>query len=154
MRRKTNSVMIKHYRAERHARPIDLAVFYPYPPTIDWPRVALCAIVLVIITLFVFLRMRRQRFLLAGWPWVLVVMIPMNGLVQAGAQAMADRYAYLPLIGVYIMIAFSIDNWRGSAGGIARRVVAPVAIAACIALSCRQVRFWSSSETLFRHAIA
>jgi protein O-mannosyl-transferase len=138
--------------------PSDLAVFYQFPSEIPISRVVLCATILLAITAGCIILSRRRPYLIVGWLWYLGTMLPMIGIVQVGAQALADRYAYIPLIGVYLMVAFAACD-------LATRRATPTfpkapAIIACIliaALTIRasiEVRHWSSGEALFRHAIA
>ena len=86
--------------------PVDLAVFYPHPikSLAGW-KVAVSLAVLVVITIAVIL-LRRRRYLLVGWLWYLGTLVPVIGLVQVGGQAMADRYTYIPLTGIFIMLAW------------------------------------------------
>ena len=86
--------------------PSHLAVLYPYPHALPAWQVAVSAIFLLAIT-FAVLKSRERRYLLVGWFWYLGTMVPMIGLVQVGNQAMADRYAYLPMIGLFIMIVWA-----------------------------------------------
>ena len=91
--------------------PTRLSVFYPHPTSLlpAW-QVALSALMLIGATVLVIL-FRRKRYLAVGWLWFLGTLVPVLGLVQAGEGAMADRYAYLPLIGIFITIAWSLDDW-------------------------------------------
>jgi tetratricopeptide (TPR) repeat protein len=135
--------------------PSRLAVLYPYPG--HWPvwQVAGAALLLAAITAGVIWRGRAQPYLAVGWFWFLGMLAPAIGLVQVGIQSMADRYSYLPMVGVSIMAAWGVSDmlaqrpggrWiLGTAGG--------VAIAACIVLTPLQVRYWRDSGALFEHAI-
>ena len=135
--------------------PVDLVVFYPHP--LDWPvwEVFGAAVLLVAVTIVVFVYRSRQPWLLVGWCWFLGTLVPVIGLVQVGLQSMADRYTYLPLIGVFIMLA-----WGG--GALAARwpqfgkfapATAAAALLACLGLTWFQVGTWRDSATLSRHAI-
>ena len=135
--------------------PRDLAVFYPHP--IDalpiW-KITVSALALILITLLAIKQRERRPYLLVGWCWYVVTLIPVIGLVQVGAQAMADRYTYVPLIGVFIMLAWGIGEWvKGRKG---ERVLAlssgVVIVALCIA-SWIQVGYWRNSIILFEHAL-
>jgi tetratricopeptide (TPR) repeat protein len=89
--------------------PIDLAIFYPYRFWAAW-QVGICAVVLLAITALCIWQ-RRRRFLMVGWLWFLGMLVPVIGLVQVGGQSMADRYTYLPLIGIFIMVAWGAEEW-------------------------------------------
>ena len=136
--------------------PQDLAVFYPHPA--HWPALAVAgaALLLGMISLLALWGARRRPYLLVGWFWFLGLLVPVLGLVQVGVQAMADRYTYLPLVGIFILLA-----WGGAECLAAWRVPARAGIAAaalllilCAALTRSQLRFWRNTETIFTHAIA
>jgi tetratricopeptide (TPR) repeat protein len=135
--------------------PTDLAVYYPYPES--WPllRVAVSGILLLLVTLVVISQFRKRPYLVVGWLWFVGALVPFIGLVHAGMQSMADRFAYVPLVGFLIAIvwlacdfAFSQRLWRP-----ALALAAVVAILAGIASTRSQIACWKSSETLFEHAI-
>ena len=88
-----------------------LAVLYPHPGS--WPATYIVgsAIVLVAISAAVIFFGREQRWLLVGWLWFLGMLVPAIGLVQVGVQSMADRYTYLPLIGLFVMVAWVVEGW-------------------------------------------
>ncbi len=99
---------------------------------------------------------RRHRFLAVGWLWYLGTLVPVIGLVQVGEQAMADRYTYVPLIGIFIMVSWGlgeIASWRPRLQP-AIRVAVPVAVALSAMLSYLQAGYWSSNLALFSHAVA
>jgi tetratricopeptide (TPR) repeat protein len=132
--------------------PSGLAVFYPYPRSVPFWEAAACAAVLAGITAVVVLRFRSAPYLAAGWLWFLVTLLPVIGLVQVGVQARADRYMYVPMVGLAVMLAWGVrevaPRWRRMAGGIA--------VAACVAwgaVAYLQAGYWTNSETLFRHAL-
>ncbi len=90
--------------------PVNLAPLYPFPEHgVPWPNIAVAALVLAAITGLV-VRLRAWRWLAVGWLWYLVALLPVIGLVQVGVQAMADRYTYLPHIGLYIMLAWTAEE--------------------------------------------
>ena len=136
--------------------PSHLAPIYPHPgdSLAAW-QVGVSLLVLLAVTAFV-LAYRSKRYLLTGWLWFLGTLVPVIGLVQVGDQAMADRYAYIPFIGIFVMIAWGVAdfaNWRQI--GIA----APMVSAACILLALsvathRQLGYWSSNYDLWTHALA
>ena len=101
--------------------PSGLAVFYPFPVELPlWQSLA-AGMVLAAVTVLVWKTRSRRPYLLTGWLWYLVTLAPVIGLVQAGAQARADRYAYIPMIGISIMLAWgaaeAFEHRPRSAGG-------------------------------------
>ena len=137
--------------------PQQLAVFYPHPGS-SWPmwQAAAAGLLLAGISVMVILALRRYPYLAVGWFWYLGTLVPVTGLVQVGGQAMADRYTYVPLIGLFIVVAWGVPDlvskWRY------RRVVLPLAaavlISALIVSTWKQLRYWQNSITLFEHALA
>ena len=136
--------------------PAGLAVFYPHPGT--WPPAAVLAAAGVVGALsFLALRGRQmQPFVTTGWFWFTGMLVPAIGLVQVGNQALADRYTYLPLIGVFLALAWAAadatERRRLPRAALVTAAVLPVL--ACTALTRAQLAHWQDSETLFRRAIA
>jgi tetratricopeptide (TPR) repeat protein len=136
--------------------PTRLAVFYPYPSQIPLWLPGLAAAALAAISIAVLRSARSRPYLAAGWLWYLVTLAPVIGLVQVGAQARADRYLYVPMVGLAIMLAWGAADWLRRAPRL-RPAVAALAAAACLAsaaLAAAQVRHWKDSEALFSHALA
>lgn len=135
--------------------PTDLAVLYPHPIHWPWQDMAISAAALVVITAIA-LWLRHRRDLLIGWLWFLGTLVPVIGLVQVGRQSMADRYTYIPLIGVFIMAAWSLPAFREGREWISATVTAAIIFCcAGLMLTTRmQVERWHSSVTLFEHAVA
>jgi protein O-mannosyl-transferase len=147
----------------KFAWPTRLAIFYPHPALTDpvgyspWNADAFgAAALLVLLTLAALLTRRRHPAMLVGWLWYLVMLAPVIGLVQVGEQAMADRYTYLPMIGIAIALAFGLRD-----AVIARpALLRPVAIAAAVVLlscavrSAQQLRVWENGRLVFEHALA
>jgi len=135
--------------------PVGLAIYYPHPGHLPIWKVAFCASALVAISLFAWRAARREPALLVGWLWYLGTLIPVIGIVQIGSQAMADRYTYVPLIGLFIMLAWVIPArvtfGRSEKIAIAAAVVA--ALAGLSQLTWKQVRYWHDSASLFGHAL-
>ena len=106
-------------------------------------------------TVFLLSGARRYPYLAVGWLWYLGTLVPVIGLVQVGGQAMADRYTYVPLIGLFIIVAWGAyeitANWRHKK--ILRSTGAAAMILACLLASWGQAGYWRNSETLFTHAI-
>jgi tetratricopeptide (TPR) repeat protein len=135
--------------------PAQLAL-YPHSvialPAWQW---ILSALVLMGITAFVVI-FRRKRYLAVGWLWFLGTLVPVIGLVQVGEFAMADRYAYVPLIGIFIMIAWGLDDWADAREVRTLWRVIP-ALCALVALGCvthRQMDYWESDYDLWSHTLA
>jgi protein O-mannosyl-transferase len=135
--------------------PSNLAVLYPTaPPAPGAATVAM--IVLLILTAAVVIFGRRLPYLVTGWLWYLVMLAPVIGLVQVGAQSRADRYMYVPLVGVTFAVVWLIGDWI--AGHAAwQKAAAVVAAAIIVALGVgawRQIGYWKDSLTLFEHTLA
>jgi tetratricopeptide (TPR) repeat protein len=141
---------------EKLVWPADLAVLYPYPG--NWPvtQVLLAGVLLAGISALFWWRRRRHPFLLMGWLWYGGTLVPVIGLVPVGDQAMADRYLYLPSVGVLMAVIWGAHEltrrWRFLLPGLS--VAGIAAIAFCLALTRQQLAYWQNSETLFRHALA
>jgi tetratricopeptide (TPR) repeat protein len=136
--------------------PSQLAIFYPHPgDALPRHQIALAAAFLIGATALVTAWARRRPYLLVGWFWYLGTLVPVIGLVQVGSQAMADRYMYLPLIGLSIAVAWGIPellpDWRWKRAGLA--LVASAAIAGLGVSAARQLHHWRDSEALFQHAL-
>ena len=137
--------------------PAHLSVYYPYPVpgTLFWPAAGSLLVLALITGLAIGLAKRAPCFPV-GWFWFLGVLVPMIGLVQVGDQAMADRYMYVPLIGLGIVAIWGgYDLFRGVASG--RRAAFGIVLAVIVAFSVvarRQVGHWRNSQTLFSHAVA
>lgn len=134
--------------------PADLAVFYPLE--VPNPLLAITGAVLLVIATIILVRAKAFPYLAVGWLWYVGTLVPVIGIVQVGAQAMADRYMYIPIIGVSIAVAWFLEEvtrrvpqralWLGGAGiGM---------VIAMGVLSYRQVGKWKSTETLFEHTIS
>ncbi len=145
--------------------PSHLAALYPYPHSLPAWQVAACALILLAVTGAV-LRYREHRYLVVGWFWYLGTMVPMAGLVQVGNQAMADRYAYLPAIGLFVMIVWAVADWarareastnNTSAKYLLTKFPAAAGLVIILALSAVtriQLRYWHDDFTLWSHALA
>jgi tetratricopeptide (TPR) repeat protein len=135
--------------------PAGLAVFYPHPR--EWPtsQVVLSAVLLLAVTAFVLLLIRRAPALAVGWFWFLGVLLPTIGILQAGSQSIADRFMYLPLVGLLIAVVWGARAWLMSirAGPTLLRAAPVILILACAATSNVQVRHWQNTYTLFSHAL-
>ena len=137
--------------------PTDLSVFYPYRESVTAWQVAGAVSLLAAITGIVLWQARRRAFLPVGWFWFLGMLVPVIGLVQAGQQAMADRYMYLPMVGLLVIIAWGVPALVAASRILSLSMVkwiAMAAVLACIPATQRQARVWANSGTLFQNAIA
>lgn len=135
--------------------PTGLAVFYPAPANLSAWHALGATLVLVAISVGVALAGRRRPFLAVGWLWYLGTLVPVIGLVRQGDQAMADRFTYLPAIGLYVMVAWGVLSIPGvRRGGRALAAGAVATLALCVAVTAAQIPHWRNSLTLFSHAVA
>src|SRR5271157_2585106 len=135
--------------------PSRLAVFYPYPSEVPvWQAIA-AALVIAAVSILVLRSLRKRPYLAVGWFWYLVTLVPVIGLVQVGAQARADRYMYLPMIGLTIMLAWGAADLldRVPRAKPAVVVLAAAACAGSVLLTWVQAGYWRDSRTLFQHAV-
>jgi tetratricopeptide (TPR) repeat protein len=142
--------------------PTKLSILYPHPATAyaaaerwaGW-QIVLGVLVLLVISVVCVARLRRRPYLAVGWFWYVGMMVPVIGLVQVGEQAMADRYTYLPLIGLTIAlvwwIADLLQGRKSSKVGLA--VATGAAVLSCVVLTHRQLSYWQNTVTLFQHAV-
>jgi tetratricopeptide (TPR) repeat protein len=133
--------------------PIGLAAFYPLEP-IRWPIVAVGAAALAAITFAVIRWRQAAPWAMTGWFWYLVALAPVAGLVQVGGQATADRYMYLPIVGLLIIVAWGVPQLVGRAFHRAVAAAAVMVVAACVPLAHAQVGYWADSLVLWQHAAA
>ena len=136
--------------------PANLAAFYPRPDSVDFLQAMIAAAVLVAISVGVVLLARRGfRYLPVGWFWFLGTLVPVIGLVQVGDQAMADRYTYIPYIGLFIALVWgatdALTHWRQER--LALWVLAVMSIINCLVLTSAQLIYWRNTEGLMRRII-
>lgn len=136
--------------------PFGLAVHYPHPgDQIDTSAAALSALVLSAICILAVIVRRRHPYVLVGWLWFLGTLVPVIGLVQIGDQQMADRYMYVPAIGLYIAVVWTANSMlhRSRSWNLALASVTALVVLGLAATSFRQTAYWRNSVTLFEHAI-
>ena len=135
--------------------PSHLAVFYPHPEnSLPWWSVSLAGLLAAGVTLWVW-QGRKRRYLLVGWLWYVGTMIPMIGIVQVGRQGMADRYAYIPFIGLFVLVVWFTADMAAELG-LSRSLYGTLGLAVLFgyaSVSYRQISYWRDSYTLFSHAI-
>jgi Flp pilus assembly protein TadD len=134
--------------------PTDLAYFYPHPGYWPWGQVVLAGLLLAGISALVWAQRRRYPFLLLGWLWYVGTLVPVIGLVQVGLQSMADRYTYLPSLGVLTAVVWGVYELTRHPRYLTRGlpVAAATLILLSLALTRQQLGYWQDSESLFRHA--
>jgi protein O-mannosyl-transferase len=135
--------------------PSDLAVIYPYDRRPSLLLVFLSLAALIIVSAAAILIKRRKPYLFTGWFWFLVTLVPVIGIVQVGSQSIADRYTYIPFIGLFIILA-----WGGSdvlnrlrIPQFAQALAASIALVLCAGLTRVQLQYWHDSTALFQHAV-
>ena len=153
--------------------PTHLAVYYPYETTIPTTELVAACLILALISILALRYARKLPYLLVGWLWFLGMLVPVIGLVQVGEQAWADRYSYLPSIGLFLAVVWGLSEYlqasgRGAVGRprptIAQKVgrgvpTAPVIVTVAfgmtlLTLTFQQLRYWKNTRTLFQHAAA
>ena len=141
---------------EKMLWPKNLAAFYPHPgSTLPAVKIIIAAAILAGISSVVVLFGSRKRYLVTGWLWYLGTLIPVIGLVQVGTQAMADRYTYIPLVGLFIMIAWLVYDLAVRIK-LSEIFLVGLTLVVCIPLTLctfRQAGYWRNSTTLFERAL-
>lgn len=135
--------------------PFELAVFYPFPQIIPlWEPIA-AALFITGLSILALIRYRRSPWFLFGWLWYLGTLVPVIGIVQVGAQAMADRYTYIPFIGLFVAVAWEVDS-RLRICQIKKPVLllwSIILFGCLVSLSWIQIRYWRDNITLYEHAL-
>ena len=164
-----NAVLVAWEYLGQMLWPAHLAVFYSYPRAFSLLSVALAALGLVLVSAGVLWAWRRRPYLAFGWVWYVAMLLPVIGLLQVGSQAHADRYTYLPLIGIFVLLSWGgydlALRWSGAAArGREGLLTSPPALkwlgagavvltAACCLITRRQISYWHDGEAVLRHAI-
>ena len=136
--------------------PVGLAIFYPHPGDQQsvW-KIGLAIVLLGMVSAGAIALGHKRPYLVTGWFWYLIMLLPVIGLIQVGSQSHADRYTYLPQIGLYLLLAWAITDALVS--GLQRRIVVAAATVAIIALAwCAHIQasYWRNGESVWRHALA
>jgi len=136
--------------------PVHLAIFYPFlKDSLSWGQVAAAALALLAISLLVLKGARKYPYLPVGWFWYLGTLVPVIGLVQVGSQSMADRYTYVPLIGIFIILAWGLSDltakWRGRELWLG--AAAGLGLVTLMTLTWYQLGYWRNAKSLFEHAV-
>ncbi|HWI41574.1 MAG TPA: tetratricopeptide repeat protein [Verrucomicrobiae bacterium] len=137
--------------------PVNLALFYPFEPAdVTAVKVAGAAAFLALVTWWALAQRNERPYLLFGWLWYLVTLLPVIGFIRIGQHAVADRYTYVPLIGIFIILAWGAADIsaRYRHGSRAAAAVAAAVVLALSVLTAGQVRYWNNSYDLYTHALA
>ncbi|MGB7567432.1 MAG: tetratricopeptide repeat protein [Chitinivibrionales bacterium] len=136
--------------------PTRLAVYYPFVQNRSLIIIAVCVMLLIMISFTAFWIGRREKYLIFGWLWYLVTLIPVIGIMQVGGQGHADRYTYIPFIGIFITVAwglsFAVDKLKSSKKMLMQIPLLFILIAISFK-TWEQVGYWKNGVTLYRHAI-
>jgi Tfp pilus assembly protein PilF len=135
--------------------PSGLAVIYPYPASFPWWQITGALLILLSVSFLAVRLIKKSPYFIVGWLWYLGALVPVIGLVQVGDQSMADRYTYIPLIGIFIIISWGIPElvkgWRH------KKIILPATAAAVLvvfmAVTYLQAGYWKNSTALFKHAL-
>jgi Flp pilus assembly protein TadD len=132
--------------------PAHLAIAYPM---LKWPAWAVAGAIVLLLLLsgLALWRVRAQPWLIVGWLWFLGALVPVIGVVQVGMQSMADRYSYIPSIGLFVAVVWAARDWGVRLGARAQAILGVLAAAICLVLTARQAAVWKNDQTLFLHAI-
>jgi tetratricopeptide (TPR) repeat protein len=135
--------------------PAGLVAMYPLPREIPAFEVAGALAILLAVSVIVARAGRRHPYLAVGWLWFIIALLPVIGIVQVGAQSSADRYTYMPVIGLFLMIAWGVSEAvrEASRRTLALRLASAAIVTTCTVLSFRQVQHWRNSLALWQHAV-
>jgi tetratricopeptide (TPR) repeat protein len=136
--------------------PGSLAIFYPFPNFIPAWKAVGSVLLLAGISVAVWRHAAQRPFLITGWFWYLGTLVPVIGLVQVGDQSMADRYSYIPLIGLFLIAAWGLPEllvqlWRPASKALP--AMAAVLICACTLVARNQVQYWQNNAVVWKHAL-
>jgi len=136
--------------------PVKLSVFYPYPESLPLWQTTIAIILLAAISTLAFIKRKTLPYLTVGWFWFIITLIPVIGIVQVGEQAMADRYAYMPIIGIFIAVVWGGEDLlrRYQLSLPIFKVVALLIIGVLTLLAGRQTSRWQNQYSLFQQAVA
>jgi len=152
--RVSNAIVSYFAYIDKMIWPVDLAAFYPYPLSFPPALIIGAALTLAVVSVCAILALRKFPYVTVGWFWYVGTLVPVIGLVQLGGHAMADRFTYIPLVGLFIIAA-----WGGAAllqhagaSGATRTVAAVALVAACAVAARAQVGYWQNGVALWEHA--
>jgi len=153
--RLSNAVVVCVIYVAKTVAPYNLACFYPHPESIPLWQSAGAALLLVSVSIAAVAGSRKRPYLLVGWLWYLGTLVPVIGLMQIGSQRMADRYTYIPSIGLFVAVTWLVPSLM-PAGVLRRRILtclAAVTLVVFTSLAWVQTGYWENSTSLFEHAL-
>ncbi|KQC11364.1 MAG: hypothetical protein APR62_10015 [Smithella sp. SDB] len=153
--RVANAIVSYMAYIEKTVWPVNIAIFYPYEFSVPLWKILVSGIIIILITIIIICYIRKVPFLFVGWFVYLGTLIPVIGLIQIGPQAMADRYMYLPSVGIVIMLAWGTPLLLPGAV-IHKKILIPVGIVILIILTFltwKQCGYWKNSVELYNHAL-
>ncbi len=130
--------------------PTDLAVFYPYYASHPWWQVGCAVFIFFSITCYAIYYFQKKPWFIMGWGWYLITLVPVIGIIQSGGQSMADRYLYIPAIGIGIILAWTIFEFNISKKF--KEIIVILILTAYTLISWSQIQYWQNTQTLFEHA--
>ena len=156
LQRLANSVIAYGWYVWKLFWPVDLAIIYPLFPNRPMEQIIYATMLVAGLTTLALWQRRRRPYLFVGWFWYVGMLVPVIGLVQVGMQAYADRYTYLPYVGLFIMLAWAVAELTASwpKRQLLLAVGAVAILAASVGGTRHQLQFWKDEETLFRRARA
>jgi tetratricopeptide (TPR) repeat protein len=154
--RLTNAIVSYVAYLEKMIWPQNLAAFYPHEGVVSFWKIVAACIVIGGVTALVLYTFPRYRYLFVGWFWYVGTLFPVIGLIQVGYHSMADRYAYIPLIGIFIIISWGFPEILSRLPIKKTRLILPAGMIVSFfaLLTWQQMQHWRNSETLFQHALA
>ena len=151
----TNSISAYVGYIEKTVYPVHLACLYPHPGMLPWWKAATAGLLIAAISVAALRSARKHPYVIVGWLWYLGTLVPVIGIVQVGSQSMADRYTYVPIIGLFIVMVWGIPalfiKWRHGKPVLA--VSSVVILCALAGLARQQAGYWKNSITLFERAL-
>jgi tetratricopeptide (TPR) repeat protein len=134
--------------------PVNLGALYPYDRELSIPQLAGAALLILLITIYSVFEIKRKKYIFVGWFWFLGTMVPVIGLVQVGLQSLADRYTYIPFIGLSIAVVWLAAELLAKMDKRVPALAACIAIAVLSWLTFKQTSYWKDSESLFLRTLA
>lgn len=136
--------------------PHNLAFFYPLPKAIPIMQLLTAACVFAVMTFISIRLLRKQPFMIVGWFWYVVTLLPVIGLIQVGGQSSADRYTYIPLIGIFILLIWWLCELTAKIPyrRLVLTAVSGIVLTGCTLVTLRQISYWQNNVTLYSHALA